>query len=111
MWNKLLRIWNIKDLRKNILFVILMLVLFRILAHVPVPGVDPAGLKQFLQGNQILGLLNVFSGGTLENFSIVMLGVAPYITSSIIFQLLQMVVPSLEELKKEGEAGQQKIQS
>ena len=110
MWKKIKRIWHIKDLRNSILFVLSMLILFRIAAHIPVPGVDPVGLKQFLAGNQILGLLNIFSGGTLENFSVVMLGVAPYITSSIIFQLLQMVVPRLEELKKEGESGQQKIQ-
>jgi preprotein translocase subunit SecY len=111
MLDKIKRIWGVKDLRKSILFVILMLVLFRVCAHIPVPGVDPAGLRQFLAGNQILGLLNIFSGGTLENFSIVMLGVAPYITSSIIFQLLQIVVPQLEELSKEGETGQRKIQT
>lgn len=86
-----------------------MLVIFRFTAHIPIPGVNPEGLRQFLQGNQILGLLNVFSGGTLENFSIVMLGVAPYITSSIIFQLLVIVVPQLEEIQKEGESGQRKI--
>ena len=111
MMDKLKRIFGIQDLRKSILFVIGMLVLFRIAAHIPVPGVDPNALGAFLAGNEILGILNIFSGGTLENFSVVMLGVAPYITSSIIFQLLQMVVPRLEELKKEGEAGQQKIQS
>ena len=110
MWKKLSQAWHIKELRKSIIFVLLMLVIFRVAAHIPVPGVDPQGLKQYLAGNQILGLLNIFSGGTLENFSIAMLGVAPYITSSIIFQLLQMVVPRLEELKKEGESGQQKIQ-
>lgn len=110
MFNKLKRIWYIQDIRKSILFVLLMLVFFRIAAHIPIPGIDAIALRQYLSGNQILGLLNVFSGGTLENFSIVMLGVAPYITASIIFQLLQMVVPQLEELKKEGEAGQQKIQ-
>ncbi|PIT86158.1 MAG: preprotein translocase subunit SecY [Candidatus Magasanikbacteria bacterium CG10_big_fil_rev_8_21_14_0_10_43_6] len=110
MWQKILHIWNIKDLRKSIVFVLSMLVVFRVAAHIPVPGVNTEGLKQFLEGNQILGLLNIFSGGTLENFSIVMLGVAPYITSSIIFQLLQMVVPQLEELRKEGDSGQQKIQ-
>lgn len=107
--NTLKKIWNIKELRNSILFVLLMLVVFRATAHIPLPGVNPEGLRQFLQGNQLLGLLNVFSGGTLENFSIVMLGVAPYITASIIFQLLAMVVPSLEELQKEGESGQQKI--
>lgn len=91
------------------MFVLGMLVIFRAAAHVPVPGVDMEALRGFLSGNQILGLLNVFSGGTIENFSIVMLGVAPYITASIIFQLLVMVVPRLEELQKEGESGQQKI--
>lgn len=109
MWDRILRIWHIKDVRNNILFVIAMLVLFRIVAHIPVPGVDVANLRNFLQGNQILGLLNVFSGGTMENFSLVMLGVAPYITASIIFQLLTMVIPSLEELSKEGEMGQRRI--
>ena len=109
MWEKILRIWKIKDLRNSILFVIGMLVVFRFAAHIPVPGVDVANLKRFLSGNQFLGLLNVFSGGTMENFSIVMLGVGPYITASIIFQLLAMVIPRLEEMQKEGEAGQQKI--
>ncbi len=104
------RIWRVEDLRKSILFVLSMLVLFRVAAHIPVPGIDVTNLKAFLDGNQILGLLNVFSGGTLENFSVVMLGVAPYITSSIIFQLLQMVVPQLEELNNEGESGKAKIQ-
>lgn len=104
------RIWRVEELRHSILFVLAMLVIFRIAAHIPVPGVNAANLQLFLEGNQILGLLNIFSGGTLENFSVVMLGVAPYITASIIFQLLQMVVPQLEELRKEGESGQSKIQ-
>ena len=109
MWEKLSRIWKIKSLRNSILFVLGMLVIVRLTAHIPMPGVDRAALKSLLSGNEILGLLNVFSGGTIENFSIVMLGIAPYITASIIFQLLTMVVPRLEEIKKEGEAGQQKI--
>lgn len=109
MLEKFLRIWKIKDLRRNIIFVLAMLVIFRAAAHIPIPGIDIAALQAFLAGNQVLGLLNIFSGGTMENFSIVMMGVAPYITSSIIFQLLAMVVPSLEELQKEGESGQQKI--
>ncbi len=109
MWEKLKRIWKIKDLRGRVLFVLGMLVIFRFAAHIPVPGINAENLREFMQGNQILGLLNIFSGGTLENFSIVMLGVAPYITASIIFQLLVMVVPRLEELQKEGESGQQKI--
>jgi preprotein translocase subunit SecY len=103
------RIWKITTLRNSILFVLGMLVIFRAVAHIPVPGVDLEALRGFLTGNEILGLLNVFSGGTLANFSLVMLGVAPYITASIIFQLLVMVVPQLEELQKEGESGQQKI--
>jgi preprotein translocase subunit SecY len=98
-----------KQMRGSILFVLLMLVIFRVAAHVPVPGVDVVALKEFFAGNQILGLLNIFSGGGLENFSIVALGVGPYITASIIFQLLIMVVPKLEELSKEGEYGQRKI--
>ncbi|NCO04940.1 MAG: preprotein translocase subunit SecY [Candidatus Magasanikbacteria bacterium] len=109
MFEKLQRMWSIKELRNSILFVLGMLVIFRLTAHIPIPGVNPEGLKQFLQGNQILGILNVFSGGTLENFSVVMLGVAPYITASIIFQLLVLIIPQLEELQKEGESGQQKI--
>ncbi|MBI2990495.1 MAG: preprotein translocase subunit SecY [Candidatus Magasanikbacteria bacterium] len=109
MWEKVLRIWNIKALRNNILFVLGMLVIFRAAAHIPVPGVNVANLQNFFNSNQALGLLNLFSGGTLENFSVVLMGVAPYITSSIIFQLLGKVVPSFEELQKEGESGQQKI--
>lgn len=109
MWEKLRRIWQIRDLRNNLLFVVGILAIFRLVAHIPVPGVDVANLQRFLSGNQLFGLLNIFSGGTIENFSLVMLGVAPYITASIIFQLLTMVVPRLEELSKEGEAGQQKI--
>ncbi len=109
MWNKIRRIWTIPDIRNRVLFVFAMLVIFRLAAHIPVPGVNVEGLRQFLAGNQILGLLNIFSGGTIANFSIVMLGVAPYITASIIFQLLTMVVPYFEELSKEGESGRQKI--
>ncbi|MBP6942887.1 MAG: preprotein translocase subunit SecY [Candidatus Buchananbacteria bacterium] len=109
MLRSLRQIWNIPDLRRSILFVLLMLVVFRIAAHIPVPGIDPEGLKDVFAGNQLLGLFNIFSGGGLQNFSIVMLGVAPYITASIIFQLLTMVIPQLEELSKDGEYGRGKI--
>lgn len=109
MFDKIIRAWKTKDIRNRILFVIGMLVIFRLVAHIPIPGVNLDNLRSFLAGNQILGLLNVFSGGTMQNFSVVMLGVAPYITSSIIFQLLTMIVPKLEEMSKEGEAGRQKI--
>ncbi|MEI6627529.1 MAG: preprotein translocase subunit SecY [bacterium] len=109
MLEKIIQIWRIKDLRNSILFVALMLVIFRIAAHIPIPGVDTNGLKELFANNQLLGLINIFSGGSMDKLSIVMLGVAPYITSSIIFQLLTMVVPSLEELSKDGESGRKKI--
>ncbi len=108
MYEKFIKIWKAKDLRNSLLFVVGLLAVFRLFAHIPVPGVDVAALRNFFAGNQMLGLLNVFSGGSMENFSIVMMGVSPYITSSIIFQLLAMIVPSLEEMQKE-ETGRQKI--
>lgn len=109
MLERLQQIWKIKDLRKKILFVLGMLLIFRLAAHIPIPGVNADNLRAFFESNQLLGLLNLFTGGGMENFSIVMLGVGPYITSSIIFQLLTMVVPKLSELQKEGPAGQAKI--
>lgn len=108
MWQKLVQLWHTKDLRNSILFVLLMLLIFRIIAHVPIPGVDVEGLRQLFARNQVLGLLNLFSGGGMENFSVVMLGVGPYITASIILQLLTMIVPSMEQLSKESD-GQKKI--
>ncbi|MBU4375807.1 preprotein translocase subunit SecY [Patescibacteria group bacterium] len=108
MLNKLLQIWKAKDLRNSILYVLAMLVVFRFAAHIPVPGVNTEALKDLFGSNQMLGLLNIFSGGGMQNFSIVMMGIAPYITSSIIFQLLGMIIPQLEEMQKE-EAGRQKI--
>lgn len=108
MMRKLIQIWKARDLRNNILYVLGALVIFRLAAHIPIPGVDILALKNFISSNQILGLLNVFSGGVMENFSIIMMGVAPYITSSIIFQLLGMIIPQLEEMQKE-EYGRQKI--
>ena len=108
MLNKLIQIWKAKDLRNSILYVLAMLVVFRFAAHIPVPGVNTEALKDLFGSNQMLGLLNIFSGGGMQNFSIVMMGIAPYITSSIIFQLLGMIIPQLEEMQKE-EAGRQKI--
>src|SRR5690606_21034057 len=109
MANRFIQIWKTPDLRRKILFVLGILIVFRIAAHIPVPGIETSGLKQFFNSNQVLGLLNVFSGGALENFSIVMLGVGPYITASIIFQLLSYIIPRLQEIQKEGEQGQQRI--
>jgi len=79
------------------------------IALIPIPGISNETLKEFFSGNQVLGLLDIFSGGTLSNFSIGLMGVGPYITGSIIMQLLTYIVPSLDELNKEGESGRQKI--
>ncbi|PIU01805.1 preprotein translocase subunit SecY [bacterium (Candidatus Torokbacteria) CG09_land_8_20_14_0_10_42_11] len=108
-WQKFISVFKIKDLRNKILFVLLMLVVFRVAAYIPVPGVDREALRQFFAGNQFFGLLDIFSGGGLSSFSLVMLGVGPYITASIVLQLLTMIIPRLEELSKEGESGRQKI--
>lgn len=105
---KLTQIWKIKDLRNNILFVLAMLVVFRMAANIPITGVNVAALKDYFSNNQFLGLVNIFTGGGMSNFSVVMLGIGPYITSSIIFQLLTMIVPRLEEMNKE-ESGRKKI--
>lgn len=102
------QIWKIRDLRNSLLFILIMLVLFRFLAHIPIPGVNAEALRSLFESNQMLGLMNIFSGGGMQNFSVVMMGVAPYITSAIIFQLLTMIIPKLEEMKKE-ESGRQKI--
>jgi len=110
MFTKLIQIWKARDLRKNILFVLAMLAIFRLAAHIPVPGVNIDVLKELFAGNQVLSLMNVLSGGSMQNFSIVMMGVAPYITASIIFQLLAMIIPKLEEMQKE-EAGRHRINS
>lgn len=105
----LVRSFKSKDLRRKILFTAFIFVLFRLFAHIPIPGVDTVALKSFFQSSQFLGLLDIFSGGTLINFSVMALGLNPYINASIIFQLLTMVFPKLEELSKEGEFGRQKI--
>src|SRR5437870_1571732 len=108
--NKLALIWKTRDLRNKIFIVLALLIVVRILAHVPIPGIDASGLKAFFQQSQFLNLLDIFSGGGLTNFSIAMLSVGPYITASIIMQLLTMIIPSLTELQKEsGEAGREKI--
>jgi len=106
---KIRQVWQIKDLRKKLLFVLGMLVIFRIAAHIPIPGINVDNLKEFFSRNEMLGMLNVLSGGAMSNFSLVAMGIAPYITASIIMQLLTMIVPKLEELSKEGASGQQKI--
>ena len=102
-------VWKIAELRKRLVFTAFVLAIFRLAAHVPAPGVDTQALRQFLARSQLLGLLDIFSGGTLANFSIMALGLAPYINASIILQLLTMVIPQLEALSQEGEYGREKI--
>lgn len=106
---KIIQILKARDLRRKIFFVLAMLVVFRVAAHIPVPGVDREALREFFAGNEFFGLLDIFSGGGLSRFSVVMLGVGPYITASIIFQLLTVIIPRLEELSREGEEGRHKI--
>ncbi len=99
------------DLRRRLVFLLLALVVYRIGAHIPVPGIDPAQLEQLFKGQQggILSLFNMFSGGALSRFTVFALGIMPYISASIIMQLMTYVVPAFEQLKKEGEAGRRKI--
>lgn len=105
-----LNIFRVRDLRNKILFILALLVVYRLAANIPLPGVDVLALKKLFEENAFLGLLNIFSGGGLSNISIVLLGVAPYITASIIMQLMTTLVPSLERLyKEEGEQGRQKF--
>jgi len=108
--NKLALIWKTKDLRNKILIVLGLLLMTRVLAHIPISGIDISGLRNYLQQSQFFNLLDIFSGGGLTNFSIAMLGVGPYITATIIMQLLTIVIPSLAEMQKEGgEAGRAQI--
>lgn len=117
MWEKLRSIWTVPDLRKKILFTLAMLLVFRILAHITVPlnhAEQQNLLKLFAQnGNQsltqLLGLLDVFSGGSLQQFSVVALGVYPYITATIVMQLLMPIIPALENMNREGEAGRMRF--
>ena len=107
--NTIINAWKVPELKRRILFTAGIFIVFRLAAHVPVPGVDTTALKQLFSRSQLLGLLDIFSGGTLANFSIMALGLNPYINASIIFQLLTMVIPQLEALSKEGEFGREKI--
>jgi preprotein translocase subunit SecY len=109
MFDILKKIFTLKDLRRRIILTLLLLVVVRFIAQIPIPGVSKEALVEFFSSNQMLGLLDIFSGGTLSNFSIGLMGVGPYITASIIMQLLTFIVPSLDELNKEGERGRQKI--
>src|SRR6266852_1987621 len=113
MWERMRSIWTIPDLRKKILFTLAMLLIFRVLAHVTVPltATEAHNLANLFSTNsnqnlgQLLGLLDVFSGGSLQQFSIVAMGVYPYITATIVMQLLQPIIPALENMMREGESG------
>jgi len=111
MWyEKITFLFKNKELRKKFIFVIFLFVVFRIAANIPIPGIGLENLRKFFAQNQVFGLLNIFSGGALSNFSIVLLGVGPYITATIILQLLTMIFPALEKMyKEEGEAGRHKF--
>jgi len=109
VFESLLQAFRAPDIRRRLLFVAGILIIFRLLAHVPVPGVDRAALADFFAGNPLFGLLDLFSGGGLSTFSVVGLGMNPYINSSIIMQLMSSVVPTLQALSREGEYGRQKI--
>ncbi len=101
--------FSLPDLRRRLLFTLAMLVIFRFIAHVPLPGVDLVALQEIFDRNQLLGMLDMFSGGAMRNFSVAAMGVYPYITSSIIMQLLVPVIPQLRNLSMEGEAGRHRI--
>ena len=110
MFAKVLQIFKIKDLRRKILVILGLLAVFRVLAAIPVSGVDYAQLRNLFNSSQLLGFLNIFSGGALENLSIAMLGVGPYITATIIMQLLTMIFPKLKAMYyEEGSAGRAKF--
>jgi preprotein translocase subunit SecY len=109
MLQGVLNAFKLPDLRRKLLITFLILVIYRLAAHVPLPNINREVLRQIAQENQLLNLLDMFSGGAMTNFSVMMLGVSPYITASIIFQLLTPIVPALDELQKQGEAGRNKL--
>ena len=110
MLNKIIQIFKISELRNKILFVLGVFAIFRLMANIPIPGIDTERMREFFEGQQLFGLLNLFTGGALESLSVVMLGLGPYITAVIIMQLLTMIFPALNRMyKEEGEQGRQKF--
>ena len=111
MWyQKIIQIFKTPDLRNKILFVLGIFVVFRLMANIPMPGISAEKMREFFEANQIFGLLNLFTGGALDKLSIIMLGLGPYITATIIIQLLTMIFPALEKIyKEEGEEGREKF--
>lgn len=105
----ILNAFKIKELRRKLIITAVIVLIFRIASHIPIAGINVEGIRALFANNQLLGLLDIFSGGTLTNFSILALGLNPYINASIIMQLLTMIFPKLEAMQKEGEQGRQKI--
>jgi len=101
--------FRLPDLRRKLLITLGILVIYRLAAHIPVPGTNPVALKQIFEQNSLLGLLNMLSGGAMQNFSVMAMGVYPYITASIIIQLLIPIIPAWSETMKEGDAGRRKM--
>ncbi|OGJ42303.1 preprotein translocase subunit SecY [Candidatus Peregrinibacteria bacterium RIFCSPLOWO2_01_FULL_39_12] len=111
MFKYLSQIWNSKDLRKKILFTVGIIVIYRLIAHITVPGANTESLKAFASRNELLQMFSLLTGGSTENFSIVLMGISPYINASIIIQLLTVVIPKLESISKEGEMGRRRLNS
>lgn len=109
MFKSLSALFTVQEIKNRLLFTLGVLFIFRLLAHIPVPGIDTTSLQQFFSEFAVLGFLDIFSGGGFQNFSIITLGLGPYINASIIIQLLTMAIPKLEELQKEGEYGRERI--
>ena len=110
MFEKFKKILKNKEIRKKLLEILILLIIFRILSHIPIPGINVTNLKALFENNQVLGIINILSGSGMKNFSIVALAVGPYITASIIIQLLGIIVPSIEKLSEDGEQGYKKIE-
>src|SRR5712692_8824938 len=100
--------FRLPDLRRKILFTLFILAIYRLAAHIPIPGVDRDALSQLFARTPVLGIFDLLSGGALSNFSIMAMGVYPYVTASIVMTLIQPIIPQLKELQQEGEAGRQK---
>ena len=109
MLSKLKQAWKIKAVRKKVMYTLMMIVIFRIGTTIPVPGIDTSIIQKMVGGNSLLSLYNMFTGGAFSNFSLFALGISPYITASIIIQLLTVGFESLAELQKSGEEGKKKI--
>jgi len=109
VFEAVLRAFRLPDVRRKLIFTFAMLAVFRVIAHVPLPGVRLEELRELMASNQLLGMLDLFSGGSLTTFSIAALGVYPYITAQIVMQVLSPVIPQLQDLQKEGESGRMKV--